>query len=234
MINRRALWTLVAAISVGGLASAVLPEPAQAQQAAKPKPRPRPKQLFPYWENYLKIPAAERSRFAPAYILNAGGKPLTDLELFAVDGTRRVPVAIGPDGRMTPPPIDFFRSKTAVMDAPGAQGRNLNVEMQLVATLAPSREMAAPQLTATIDQANAGIRKAAGLLGVAAPRMGRVVFRDAGSGEAVDAQGRRTPLPIVNGAPAFQPSTMPGAQRVVLARAPSKVLIGPASKPKKG
>lgn len=233
--DRRAAWALAAALSVAGLtAGAALPEAAQAQaQAAKARPKLRPKQLFPYWENYLRIPAAERTRFAPAYIVTSGGKPMTDFGLFAIDGARRAPIAIAADGRMTPPPAEFFRSKTAILDAPAATGRKFDIQMELVATAAPAREMQAAPLTATIAQSNAGIRKAAGLLGIAAPRMAQVVFVDAGSGEAVDAQGRRTPLPLgAGGSPYFQPASMPNAQRLVLARAPSKILIGTAPKAK--
>lgn len=233
MTNRRALWALAAVLSVGGLAAGASPEPAQAQQAAKPKPKPKPKQLFPYWENYLKIPAAERTRFAPGYFLKlAGNKPATELSMFAIDGTRRVPVAVGPDGRMTPPPVEFFRSKTAIVDAPGAEGQSFNISMELLATMAPAREVPASEVLATLNQSNAGIRKAAGLIGIAAPKMARAIFVGAGSGEAVDAQGRRTPLPLVRGAPYFQPAAMPTAQRVVLARVPSKVMLSPAAKAK--
>jgi hypothetical protein len=232
MTSRRLLWAVVAAVSVGSLGAVASPEPANAQQTAKPKPKPKPKQLFPYWENYLKIPAAERTRFAPGYFMTWKGPKPAELRLFAVDGARRTPVAIGPDGRMTPPPIDYFRSKTAVMDAPGAEGHSFNISLELLATMAPAREVPASEIVATLNQSNAGIRKAAGLIGMAAPKMGRVLFVGAGSGEAVDAQGRRTPLPIVRGAPAFQPSSMPTAQRVVLAQTPSKVMLSTAAKAK--
>jgi hypothetical protein len=233
MTNRRALLALAAALAAGSLGATALPEPAQAQGAAKPKPKPKPKQIFPYWENYLKIPAAERTRFAPGYFLTwKGPKPAAELPMFAVDGARRVPIAVGPDGRMTPPPVEFFRSKTALMDAPGAEGHSFNVSLELLATMAPAREVAASEVTATLNQSNAGIRKAAGLIGIAAPKMGRMIFVGAGSGEAVDASGRRTPLPIVRGAPYFQPSAMPTAQRVVLARAPSKMMLSPSPKDK--
>ena len=223
----------VAALAVLAMGAAGLEGAASAQSrgqapAAKPSPKPKVKQLFPYWENYLRIPAAERTRFQPAYTLRPA-----NLSLFAVDGPRREPIAVGPDGRMRPPGPEFFRSKTAVVDAPGATGRNFNISLELVATAAPAREMEAAEMTATITQANAGIRKAAGLIGVVAPKMARVGFVGAGSGEAVGADGRRTPLPVSNGAPYFQPSAMPTARRLVFARTPTKLLLGTAPKPAK-
>lgn len=232
--ERRAVWALAAALVIGGLTAVVTaPEPAFAQ-AAKPKPKIKPKQIFPYWENYLRIPAAERTRFHLAYTLTSNGKPLTDVALFAVDGARREPIAIGPDGRLRPPSLDFFRSKTAVIEAPTATGRAFNVQMELLATAPPAREMDAATVAAAIDQANAGIRKAAGPIGMVAPKMARMVFEGAGSGEAVDAQGRRTPLPTAAGGdPVFQPAAMPNARRLLFARTPVKLQLATAPKAKR-
>jgi hypothetical protein len=165
--------------------------------------------------------------------LNVAGKPAAGMPLFAVDGARREPIAISPDGRMRPPSLDFFRSKTAVIDAPGASGRSFNVELELLATAQPAREMDAAELAAAIAQSNAGIRKAAGLIGVAAPKMAKISFEGAGSGHAVGADGRRTPLPVQNGLPYYAPQSMPGVQRLVFASVPSKLLIGTAPKPAK-
>jgi len=234
MTANRHAYLLAAVLALGAAApAALLPEPALAQAATKPKPKPKVKQLFPYWENYLRIPAAERTRFQLAYSLESKGRPVTDLQLFAVDGDRREAIVISPEGRLRPPPVEFFRSKSAVVDAPGAAGRNFSIEMELLATAAPAREMDAAEMTATIAQANAGIRKAAGPIGMVAPKMARVVFPDAGSGEAVTADGRRTPLPKTElGSPYFQPAAMPNARSLVFSRTPSRVTL--ATAPKKG
>ena len=236
---RRAALAALTALAIGAAASATGAPPAAAQpraQAPAAKPAPKVKQLFPYWENYLRIPAADRTRFQLAYrLLGANNQPLSDAELFAVDGTRRVPIAVASDGRMSPPPLEFIRSKTAVVDAPAARGRNFNVNLELLASApAPARELQAADLSATLSQANAGIRKAAGPIGLVAPKMARVVLSGADSGEAVDAQGRRTPLPRVAGesGPYFQPAAMPSASRIVLARAPSKIMLATAAKRK--
>jgi hypothetical protein len=229
--SRHAAYLLTAVLALGAAApAALLPEPALAQ-AAKPKPKPKVKQLFPYWENYMRIPAAERTRFQLAYTLEANGRPVTDQTFFAVDGARREPIAVDSNGRLRPPPLEFFRSKTAVVDAPGATGRDFSVELELLATAAPAREMEAAEMTATIAQANAGIRKAAGLIGVVAPKMARAVFPGAGSGEAVGVDGRRTPLPKTElGSPYFQPAALPNVRSLVFARAPSRVTLAPAPK----
>lgn len=230
----RHVLAAAAVLTATGLAAAP-PAPALAQ-AAKPKPKPRVSKFFPYWEAYQRIPAAERTRFQLAYRLLSDDKPLTDVPLFAVDGARREPIAIAADGRMRPPSTEFFRSKTAVIDIEGpSRGRSAEVNLELLATAQPAREMDATVFTATLDQANAGIRKAAGPIGLVAPKMARIVFTGAGSGEAVGADGRRTPLPSVKGesGPYYQPGVQPGVQRLVFARAPSKLMIGPAVKKKR-
>ena len=220
-----------AALLASSLAVAALPTPALAQ-AAKPEAKPKLGKVFPYYENYLRIPPAERSRFTLGYTVTANGKPAPDLALFAVDGARRVPIAVGPDGRMRPPPADMLRSKTAVLDGP--KGRKVGIEMSLLATATPAREMDAAELEAALAQTNAGIRKAAGPIGLVAPKMARISFAGAGAGEAVTADGRRTPLPVLKGSPYYQPSTMPNVRRLVFARTPSELLIGSAAPKKKG
>ena len=230
----------LAALSILLACAAAGEAPAQAQSrgtAPAAKAAPKVKSLFPYWENYQRIPAAERSRFQLAYRLLSNDKPATDIALFAVDGARREPIAVSADGRVRPPSLDFFRSKTAVLDASGARGRKMEVNLELLASApAPAREIEAGEVSATLNQANTAIRKAAGIVGLVAPKMGRVVFTGAGAGEMVDAQGRRTPLPMQAGesGPYFQPAAAPGARRVVLARAPSRIMLATAAKPAKG
>ena len=225
---------LAAALLGSATAAAAPPTPAlaQAAKAAKAEEKPKLGKVFPYYENYLRIPAAERTRFTLAYTVTSNGKPAPDLALFAVDGARRVPIAIGPDARMRPPPPDMLRSKTAVLDGP--KGRKVGIEMALLATAAPAREMDAAELDAALAQTNAGIRKAAGPIGMVMPKMARISFAGAAGGEAVTADGRRTPLPVFKGAPYYQPSTMPGVRRLVFARPPEQVLIGSAAPKKKG
>lgn len=184
--------------------------------------------IFPYYETYLRIPAAERNRFQLAYFLMQSGRPAGNLPVFAVDGGVRTPIAVAPDGRMTPPSIALLRSKTAVASFPANSA--VNVQMSLLPAAAPATEMNAADLAASVEQANRAIKRAAGVVGFAVPRMGQVKFMGAGSGHAVLADGGRAPLPVVEGAPVFQPASLPNARTIVLARAPSRALLGPAAK----
>jgi hypothetical protein len=203
---------------------------AQGRPAAQAKKElPKLKQIFPYYDAYLRIPAAERTLFQPAYFVTRAGKPFGEAKLAVVDGATRTPIAVAADGRMRPPPLEMFRSKTALVDLDTGPGK-FGVEMSIIPTAAPAQEMDAANLAASIDQTNRGIRRVAGILGMAAPKMAQVKFLGAGSGEVVLADGRRAPLPLVEGGPAFRPAAFPNASRIVLARTPSRALIGPIPK----
>jgi hypothetical protein len=246
-VRRRAAACLLTAVLAGGglaagasaptgaHAQARAPAQTPAQTPAKGKAaadKPKVKEVFPYWEHFLRIPAADRSRFQLAYYISADGKPLTGVDVYAADGGRREPIAMGAEGRARPPSIEFFRSKTAVIEAPAASGRKVGVNMVLQATAASAQELDAAEMVATLAQANAGIRKAAGPIGLVAPKMGRTIFVGALGGEGIAADGRRVRLPMVGNSPYFQPAALPGVRRLVLNKAPTRIALAPAVKTK--
>ena len=182
--------------------------------------------LFPYLDAYYRIPAQERSRFTLAYYVTPASA--VKVKVGGVD------TPLGPDGRVLRlPTAEMLRTKqTAVLQA--EQGTKFNISMELEPTLRPSTRMSAAELAAAIDQANRGIKRAAGVIRFAVPKMAGVKFTGAGSGEVLMAGGRRAALPVADGAPRFEPAAWPGAETIVLARTPSRVEIGPAAaKPKR-
>jgi len=222
------LAALVLAVPLGASPSGAAAQSARPAAAKKAEPL-RPAKIFPYHETYMRLPAAERTRFQLAYFLLLNGRPAPGADVYVEDGGVRTPIAIAPDGRMQPPPLALLRSKTASVVFP--QGtEKFNVQMSLIPTAPLGQEMRAADLAAAIAQANRGIRRAAGVIGLVAPRMGQVKFIGAGSGEAVLADGRRVPLPIVEGAPVYQPAALPNARTLVFARKPTRALLGPAAK----
>jgi hypothetical protein len=118
----------------------------------------------------------------------------------------------------------------------GATFQTLGAPFQLAPELrptgiAPSTRVAPGDIVAALAQANAAIQKIAGVLAMAAPKMTAAYFPDAGGGQVVFAGGRAAPLPSTpapNIGPIlyFEPAAWPGAQMVVLARAPSRILLG--------
>jgi hypothetical protein len=182
-----------------------------------------PKKFFQYLDIYYRIPAQDRSRFTLAYYV----KPTS--AKFRIGGQ---PLPVGPDGRVRLPSEAMLKSKQPlVIEAPA--GTKISADGGLEPTLRPDTEVNARELAAAVAQANQGIKRAAGLIRFVVPTLDAVVFPGAGSGEVVLADGRRARLPVVEGAPAFQPLAWPTAQRVVLARTPARMQLDGMPKPKK-
>ena len=183
------------------------------------------KKLFPYLDAYYRIPAAERSRFTMAYYVTAS--PGVSIKV----GGAELP--LGPEGRVTRlPTAQQLKTERAVIS--GGSGGKFNINMAIEPTVRPAARLSAPELTAAIDEANRGIKKAAPApVRMVVPKMASVRFRGAGSGEVQMADGRRGALPVVEGHPRFEPAAWKGAETIVLARTPSRMEIGSASKPKK-
>jgi hypothetical protein len=203
-----------------GLAAAGL-APGLAQAAEKPPVKLA--RAFPYLDKYFALPPAQRDRFVMGYTFRKDGKPAADLKGWIIQaGGRREPLALGPDGRVLRlPTAAELQSAMLALDVP--EGVKMGVTLDLLPSVPPAREMAARDLSLAIDQANAGMAKAAGLLSFATPRLIAVSFQGAGSGTAVLADGRQAPLPLAEGAPAYAPARLTGAARLVFARIPARL-----------
>jgi hypothetical protein len=150
-------------------------------------------------------------------------------------GGQRTELPVNAQGRVSYPSLAVLNNKAATLavDKPDPNVK-LNVSMELEATARPATEMSAADMAAAVDQANRGIRRAAGVVRFAVPKMAGVQFENAGSGEVVMTDGKRAALPVIRGHPTFMPTSFPAARTLVFARTPSRLLIGPAPKAKKG
>lgn len=194
-------------------------------QARKVVPARR---LFPFLDRYLQIPTAQRSRFRLAYHLSRDGNPAAGVRGWYVHGGARAPITVAADGRVSPlPTLAQWREAEVEFDVPADTPMGMN--MSLEATVAPAARMEAAPLAEAVEQARAAIRRAAGVMGFAAPRMAAVTLRDAGSARVVLAGGREAGLPLAGGHPRFEPGAHRGAEAIVCGRAPTRLLIGPAS-----
>ena len=96
----------------------------------------------------------------------------------------------------------------------------------------PATRLDVGQLDASLTQATAAVAHMAGAFSAMAPKFNTVVFPDAGSGQAIFADGRAAPLPITHAFKTLGPTpylptdAMPGARTVMLARTPSRLLLG--------
>ena len=209
-MNRRSLVLLAAA--------ALLLAAPSAFAANKTIPAAR---LFRYYDKYLSLPAAERSHFTVAYYLRQDGHGLT-APAWMVEGERRTPLPMRADGRILrlPTPSELTAGKVEIgLDESAKLGLVLGPEP----VIAPSADLDAHELDLAIVQAGAGMKKMAGIMALAVPPVRQVAFPGAPSGEIEFADGRRAPLPMVNGAPTYTPASQPGARRIHLTRVPAKL-----------
>lgn len=226
-LSRRGVILSAAAFAV--LPGAVLPGVSLA--ADKKKPPPPAKKVFPYYDLYLGIPAAERSRFVLAYYLYLNGKPTTGQQLFVIqpNGTK-VLLAQAPDGRITRMPT-LAELKDGVVDGDKSnENDKLSISMQMQAVVRLAETMPAADLVAAIDQCNNAIKRRAGVIGFAVPKMEQVMFVGAGSGQAVLAGGKTVALPLFKGMPFYRPVELPGVQSLKFAKTPTRALLSGKTK----
>jgi hypothetical protein len=219
-LDRRTLIVSAAALAVAPGAAL----------AADKKPTPVRK-VFPYYDLYLGIPAAERSRFVMAFYLKVNGKPAGGQNLFVVmPGGARTLLTQAPDGRIVRMPT-LAELKDGVLDADKkspADKLSISMEMQPVARLGET--VATADFVAALDQCNRAIKKRAGVIGFAVPKMEQVLFVGAGSGAAVLADGKTAPLPAFKGTPFYRPGELAGAQSLKFARSPARAIMAGKTK----
>jgi hypothetical protein len=63
------------------------------------------------------------------------------------------------------------------------------------------------------------------MMAMLAPKVKAATFIGAGSGVAVMADGKTVPLPLIKGAPAYDPEAVKGARTIRLAKMPSVVSL---------
>jgi hypothetical protein len=208
-MNRRSLVLLAAAILA--VASPVL-------AANKTIPAAR---LFRYYDKYLSLPAAERNHFTVGYYLHQDGHGLA-APAWMVEGERRTALPLRADGKILrlPTPGELAGGKVEIgLDEAVKLGLQLGPE----SVIPPSADLDAHELDLAIAQAAAGMKKMAGLMALAVPKVQEVAFLGAPSGEVEFADGHRAPLPLVKGAPTYNPANQPGARRIRLAKVPTKL-----------
>jgi beta-lactamase regulating signal transducer with metallopeptidase domain len=177
--------------------------------------------LFPYLQLYYSFPAPDRSKVVLDYILTLDGKPATGLGFLLNAGDRSEPLRLDADGKVErlPSAADLAAHAVVMVRAPAGQ-HNLIVTPSLHTSIPPAREISAADCAQAIAQVTAGSRKIKGLLGFLVSRTRAVTFPGAGVGIAILADGRTVPLPLLHGAPAYDPAVIRSAKLIRLARMP--------------
>ena len=184
---------------------------------------------FPYLAAYLALPAADRSHFYLAFRAYRDKHPVGDAAavIVAANGAR-TPIAFDHQGIVTHVP-DLATLKSGghveIASAPFQMGPELRCATP------PSLRIDVAQLTIALAQVNNAVVKLAGPLSLVVPKFTAAYFPDAGAAQAVMADGRTATLPVFAfptiGAVAYiEPTALAGARTVILAKAPSRILLG--------
>ncbi len=182
---------------------------------------------FPYLENYLKLPPAQRNHFVVAYIITQGGKPVSGLRAWVVQGAQRTPLVIGADGKVARSPTLGQLQSKAMLEVDAPPTTKFGMQLAIEPLTPPSANVDAGYLIIAIAQADAAVKKAAGILGFAAPKLTRVYFKGGAGAEAVWADGHAMKLGSLKGLAFFDPAIERGAKTIRFSRAPSQMEIGP-------
>jgi len=185
---------------------------------------------FRYLDAYLGLSPALRSRFFLVFLALRNERPAPDLKAAIVDpGGARVPLSLDPQAQvMRLPTLPELKSDAVLEVAPGGAFR---FATEIRPDVPPSTHIDVPSLDAALGQANVAIAHLAGAFSVVAPRLDTILFPDAGAGQAMLANGRAAPLPMTGAVkalgvvPYFQPSALPGAKVLTLARPPSRIIL---------
>jgi hypothetical protein len=199
-------------------AVAVVGTPALAEKTAPAN------KVLSYLDKYLKIPPGERTRVRLAYGISHDGKPVPNLKVTLVEKNgARTPLPVNANGffERLPSLAQLQGDPDLVFDVPADW--KMGTMMDIQTHLKPATEYDVRELTATVDEANAVIGKAAGVASFMVPKMSGIAFLKGEDGVAVFADGRTAPLPEAKEMPYFRPADHQGAVRVKLTKTPTRV-----------
>jgi hypothetical protein len=162
------------------------------------------KKVFPFYDVYLGIPAADRDGFTMTYRVvsrDSNARP----QLFYQLGTARTPIGITPSGVITTLPDANMLRNGKVYKPAGQPSGGINLDIQPVVPLAQT--ITASAATNPLRDYDAAKRRA-GPLALMAPRISTIRFVGVSGGEAIMGDNRRVALPAApNGGVLFTPSS---------------------------
>lgn len=216
-MDRRLFLTALTALAAPSLALAAQKDPVKLAKA------------FPYLDHYWQLPAAERNRFILTFGYNIDNKPAPGVRAWIIDGGTRTPVSFSRDGVVTrlPTLAQLDGADTIQFDVPA--DANLKPRFELHPTAPVATQIDAHDLQASLTQAAGAVKKMAGAMAFAVPKIAAVLFPGAESGKAMLPDGRAIVLGTSKYGPIYDPAKQAGAKTIVLAKLPSRLLLVPAA-----
>jgi hypothetical protein len=177
---------------------------------------------FPYLDKFLALPVAERSHLNLTYKMVAKAGGFGGVRIFLISPTgQKSPLNLGSTGHIEPlPSLSMLKGDYQLLvERPDTT--KLGIAMDLLPAFALTSEVSPRDPIIAITQANAAIRKVAGPAGLILPKLKQVVFKGSVSGMILQASGSASPMPLLQGAPSFEPQRNPTASQIKLTKAPS-------------
>ncbi|SDM12033.1 hypothetical protein [Maricaulis salignorans] len=186
--------------------------------------------LFPHWQDYLDLPADERSHFTLAYVIaSTRGVPAEDINIWYESGGNETGLALDSTGQvLNPPDLDTLASDpVAWINQP--QG-GMSVSLSFQANLEMESEIARLDTLLALEQANRAMRSVGGVASLFAPSFKTLIFVFEGPAPdawAVTADGRRTPLIVQESQAIYRPNDrdLREVDHLVFGRPPARILI---------
>jgi hypothetical protein len=184
---------------------------------------------FPFLTGYLALAPAQRSLFYLAYRAVRDKRPTADAHATIIGPNgAHTPVAFDRAGNVTRLPSLAELKSGATVQIDGAP---FQLALELRPATPPSIRIDVAALAQSLAQVNAAAAKVAGALSFVVPKLTAAYFPDSAGGQAMMADGRLSPLPVVPApvigpVPYFEPASLAGARAVVFARPPSRILLG--------
>lgn len=185
--------------------------------------------LFPHWQDYLDLPAADRSHFTLAYTIGSTeGVAIEDIRVWYTLGAAEIDLDLAADGLvLNPPGLDTLAASPVAWVNQPAGG--MSVSMSFQARL-DGQEIDRLDTLLALEQANQAMRQVGGVAALFAPSFKSLVFVFEGSAPdawAVHADGRRTPLIVQEDRALYRPTDrdLRDVERLEFGRSPSRVLL---------
>ena len=176
---------------------------------------------FPGLKGFLNLSAAERSQINIYYAVRIKRAAPSAVKILLTQNGQSIPLHVGADGRITPLPTREQLNGSAKITISGPASGSYAMKLHVFSTQPNGKVYDVNGLTTGIKQGNSAMGKIAGPLALMLPKLDRIYFVGAGSGEAEFADGQKKPLPKTTssgeypaGTPYFVPAQMTGATRL--------------------
>lgn len=186
--------------------------------------------LFPHWQEYLDLPATDRSHFTLAYVIgSARGVPAENIRIWYDTGAGEAELVLDSGGQVLNPPDLSILAAGPVAWVNQPQG-GMSVSLSFQAKLELEHEISRLDTLLALEQANRAMRTVGGVAALFAPSFKTLIFVFEGSAPdawAMHADGSRTPLIVQESQVIYRPNDrdLRDVDHLVFGRPPTRVLI---------